>query len=71
SSLQGLAAIEATSGDPSEAARLLARADMLLGETGATRSSFDAALVTETEEQAREKLGDDYDAAYAAGRQTP
>ena len=70
SSLQGLAAIEATSGDPSEAARLLARADMLLGETGATRSSFDAALVTETEEQAREKLGDGYDAAYAAGRHT-
>jgi len=67
-SIQGLAAVEAGNGNAAEAARLLGRADLLLGETGIARDTFDATLVTDAEASARSQLGDRaYEAAYLTG----
>jgi predicted ATPase/DNA-binding SARP family transcriptional activator len=68
--LQGLAAVETRLGNHLEAARLLGRADSVLGEVGASKDDFAPSLVAEAEADTRAQLGEAaFAAAFAEGRQ--
>ncbi len=68
--LQGMAGVEARSGNHEEAARLLGRAEAVLADVGASQDDFAPALLAEAETTARAELGDAaFDAAYDEGRQ--
>jgi tetratricopeptide (TPR) repeat protein len=70
--LQGVAAYAASDGRFEDAARLLGQARGELDESRAPAGNFPQDLVAETEEHAREALGDEaFEAAYAAGRVGP
>ena len=66
---QGLAAVEARSGDPAVAADLLGRAAAILTEVGAAPDDFNPGIVAGASEAAKASLGEaGYGAAFDAGR---
>ena len=64
------AAVLLALGDPAGTATLLGAAESIHGEIGARSPDLDT-LVAEVEREAREQLGDGFDAAVAAGRALP
>jgi tetratricopeptide (TPR) repeat protein len=65
---QGLAAVEARSGDAGVAANFLGRADAILTEVGASADDFNPRMVADAAAAARTVLGDEaYAAAFDAG----
>jgi tetratricopeptide (TPR) repeat protein len=62
----GLAAVESRVGVPEKAARLLGKADALLGDLGAAEDDFMPGLALTVESTLRSELGDD---AFSAARE--
>jgi tetratricopeptide (TPR) repeat protein len=70
--LQGVAAYAASDGRFEDPARLLGQARAELDDSRAPAGNFPQGLVAETEDHAREALGDAaFEAAYAEGRESP